>query len=160
MRRGLALLVAFSVSFIPVALSAKTDTSKITIRPANQSSPTQITDASLIRKFNVWSGAGTSSNEGQSFIVDWAHRSIDAPPAELTRYEVSFYAKFPDERVIYVVLYAYDSSAKRGYVYFPGHGDKWYSHNVSTIVHGVEGKWLSASDQWNDLATSLIISRR
>src|SRR3954470_7259167 len=106
MRRRLALLIAFSVLFIPVPSSAKTDTSKITIRAANQQNPIEITDASILKNFNVWSGAGTSGNQDKSFIVDWAHGILQEPPSGLTRYEVSFYAKLPNERLIYVVLYA------------------------------------------------------
>jgi hypothetical protein len=69
---------------------------------------------------------------------------------------VSFYAKMPDERVIYVVFYEYDPATEHGYVYFPGRTEEWYRLNVSTIFHGVEGKWFPAWSVWEGVARPLI----
>jgi len=76
----------------------------------------------------------------------------------LPRYEVSFYAKMPDERLIYVVFYECDPATGHGYVYFPGRTEKWYRLNVSTILHGVEGEWFRAWSVWDDVARPLIAS--
>ena len=69
---------------------------------------------------------------------------------------MSFYAKMPNERLIYLVFYEYDPATAHGYVYFPGRTEEWYRLNVSTIFHGVEGKWLRASSVWEGVARPLI----
>ena len=75
---------------------------------------------------------------------------------QLHRYEVLFYAKMPDERLIYVVFYEYDPATEHGYVYFPGRTEEWYRLNVSSIFHGVEGKWFPAWSVWEGVARPLI----
>ena len=81
-------------------------------------------------------------------------------PGGLHRYQVSFYAKMPDERLIYVVFYEfdpqYDPATEHGYVYLPGRTDEWYQLNVNTIFHGVEGKWFPAWSVWEGIARPLI----
>jgi hypothetical protein len=61
----------------------------------------------------------------------------------------------PDERLIYVVFYENDPATRCGYVYFSG-TEKWYRLNVSTIFHGVEGKWFRAWSAWEGVVTPLI----
>ena len=78
------------------------------------------------------------------------------PASGLQRYEVSFYAKTPNERLIYVVFYEYDPATEHGYIYLPGRAEKWYRLNVSTIFHGVEGKWFRAWTVWESVAAPLI----
>ena len=48
------------------------------------------------------------------FSVDWSYGSISDVPDALSTYEVSFYAKLPNERLAYVVHYMYDSVARQG----------------------------------------------
>ena len=73
-------------------------------------------------------------------------------PSGLQRYEVSFYAKMPEERVIYVVFYEYDPATEYGYVYFPGRTEEWHRLNVTSILRGVEGKWFRAWSVWEGVA--------
>ena len=88
-------------------------------------------------------------------MVDWSQPIADHPSG-LHRYEVSFYAKMQDERLIYVVFYEYDPATEHGYVYFPSRTEEWYRLNVSTIFHGVEGKWFRAWSVWEGVARPLI----
>jgi hypothetical protein len=91
------------------------------------------------------------------------HRLLRRPRG-LQRYEVSFYAKFPDEKLVYVVLYEYDPAAERGYIYLPGRGDDSYRLNVGTIANGVqghyEGHWYRALSGWDRVAGPLIESAK
>jgi hypothetical protein len=69
---------------------------------------------------------------------------------------VSFYAKLPNERLIYVVFWEYDPTNGQGYVYLPAKADDWYRLNVGTIFHGVEGRWFLAWDTWDNVARPLV----
>jgi hypothetical protein len=143
---------------IPVSLSAKGKTVRITIKGTDLKSPIAITDPTILANFNVWTGPGTSSNEGKGLIVDWSEGAISSPPKGLPLYEVSFYADFGDheEKQVYVVSYEYDPSSQHGYVYLPGKGEKWWRLNVGSIFRGVEGRWFNAWSSWEDVATPLI----
>ena len=158
----LLVLYVLLLLAMPTELFAKAETSKIIIKGADLSTPTEITDGKTLANFIVWTGAGTGC-EGlgcqkpspESFIVDWSQPVADHPNG-LHRYEVSFYAKMPNERLIYVVFYEYDPATEHGYVYFPGKTEKWYRLNVSTIFHGVEGQWFRAWSMWERVARPLI----
>ena len=161
MKRLRSVLVILLLLAIPAGLFAKAETSKILIKGDDLSAPIEITDPSVLTKFFVWAGAGTSCTgdcsppSTESFIVDWSQPVADHPSG-LHRYEVSFYAKMPDERLIYVVFYKYDPATAHGYVYFPGRTEEWYRLSVSTIFHGVEGKWFRAWSVWDGIARPLI----
>ena len=165
MKRLLSVLVPFLLVAIPAEVFAKADTSKITIKGADLEAPIEITDLKTLAKFSVWTGPGTSctgsgcpgtsAKQTESFIVDWS-QAVAEPPSGLQRYEVSFYAKTPNERLIYVVFYEYDPATEHGYRYLPGRAEKWYRLNVSTIFHGVEGKWFRAWTVWESVAAPLI----
>lgn len=148
-------LVALLLIAIPALVFAKANTSKITIRGSDRRS-IEITDAKLLEKFRVWAGPGTSSNDARSLIVDWSSGPVAEAPKGLPRYEVDFYAKLPDERLIYVVFYQYNPSTAQGYVYIPGKADERYRLNVSTILHGIEGNWFHAWSAWDEIAGPLV----
>jgi len=156
----LSVLVILLLLAIPVELFGKAQTSKIIIKGADLSAPIKITDPKTLANFFVWTGSGTGCTPcpppiPESFIVDWSRPMTDHPNG-LPRYEVSFYAKIPDERLVYVVFYEYDPATEHGYVYFPGRTEEWYRLDVSTILHGVEGKWFPARSVWEDVARPLI----
>jgi len=166
MRRMLAVLVAFLPLVIPARVFAKADTSKITIKGSDLKTPIEITDPHTLASFNVWAGPGTTWSGGtgppswvQTFIIDWS-QGVAEHPKGLKRYEVSFYAKLPNERLIYVVFYEYDPATDQGYIYLPGRTDEWYRLNVSTIIHGVEGRWFRAWSGWDNVARPLIAGAR
>jgi hypothetical protein len=161
MKRLLSVSVTFLLLVIPAQVFAKGATVKITINGADLKSPIEITDPEVLTKFQVWSGPGTSAfnpNAG-GFVIDWS-QAVAEPPKGLQRYEVSFYAKLPTERLVYVVFYEYDPVTGRGFVYLPGRKDKWYGLNVSTIYHGVEGRWFRASSPWEVIARPLIVAAK
>ena len=160
-KRRLSVLIILLLLAIPAELFAKAETSKIIIKGIDLSAPIDITDPKTLANFSVWTGTGTgctgdcSPPSPESFIVDWS-QPVAHHPSGLHRYEVSFYAKMPDERLIYVVFYEYDPATGHGYVYFPGRTEDWYRLNVSTILHGVEGKWFRAWSVWDGVARPLI----
>jgi hypothetical protein len=162
------LIVALSVMFLllanPAPLFAKGQTVKIVIQGADLKTPIQITDRKVLANIQVLSGKGTYSNEPRleepSFIIDWSQGPTAEPPNALPHYEVSFYANLPNERLIYVVSYAFDTVTGQGYVYLPGRNDKNYRLNVHTIIRGVEGKWFHSWTKWDTVAEQLIESRR
>jgi hypothetical protein len=160
MKRKSAVLVTFLLMVIPSQLFAKGATVRITIKGADLRTPIEITEAKVLAHFQVWTGPGTSSNEAKSFIIDWSQGPAAERPKGLQRYEVSFYAKLPSERLIYVVFYEYDPTTDRGYVYLPGRTDDWYALNVGTIDHGVEGNWFHAWTVWDRVAGPLIASAK
>jgi hypothetical protein len=141
-KRRLSFLVILLLLAIPAELFAKAKTSKIIIKGADLSTPIEITDPKMLANFGVWTGTGTSCSPNcpppspESFIVDWSQPETDHPSG-LHRYEVSFYAKMPDERLIYVVFYEYDPATEHGYVYFPGRTEEWYRLNVSTSQYHI-----------------------
>jgi len=150
----LAMLIALAVS---PSLSAKGETTRITISGGDLSSPIAITDPAILRQFPVWSGAGTfralggisnSVEATEGFIIDWSSGVIDERPAGLSRYEVAFYAGGP--LPVYTVFYELDAASDRGYVYLPGSTDESYGVNVRSIFrgHGFEGHWLRANLAW------------
>jgi hypothetical protein len=89
------------------------------------------------------------------FVIEWSQGATERRNG-LPRYEVSFYAKLPNERLVYVVLYEYDPAAERGYIYLPRHGDEWYRLSIGTIFLGVEGRWFCAWIGWDSVARPLI----
>jgi hypothetical protein len=149
-----AILVA--ISAIPVTLAAKENTLKITLSGGNLATPVEITDPKILDNFNVWTGPGTSSNAPEGFIVQWSRGATAEPPSRLSQYLVSFYTERLAERPFYVVSYCYDPSRQRGYVYFPGFGEKWYSQDVGTIFRGVEGDWFLSRPVWDTTIEPLI----
>jgi len=138
---------------------AKAPTSKITIKGPDRKR-IEITDPRVLVNFRVWAGPETSSDEAKSLIVDWSRGPIAEPSLGLQRYEIDFYVKLPEERLMYVVFYEFDPSTRQGYVYLPGKSEDWYSLDVSTIYHGVEGKWFHAWSTWDELAGPLITKAR
>jgi hypothetical protein len=160
-KRLLSVLFILLLLTIPAELFAKAETSKIIIEGADLSTPIEITNPKTLANFYVWTGTGTSCTGGcstpstESFIIDWS-QPVAGHASGLHRYKVSFYAKMPDERLIYVVFYEYDPTTEHGYIYLPGRADESYWLNMGTIARGVEGKWFRASGAWEHVARPLI----
>jgi hypothetical protein len=163
----IAVLSVVSFLFVhPAQLLARSPTLKIVIRGADLTDAIEIRDRKTLADFEVWSGAGTYSNEpgfdptAPSFIIDWSEGSIAEPSRALPRYEVLFYADRHNERLVYAVLYAFDPISGEGYVYLPGKKDQSYRLNVHTIIRRVEGKWFHAWAKWDNVAEQLIEWRK
>lgn len=169
MRISRTIAGALVVLATTVSVGAKGPTTRITIVGGDLAAPIEITDPDVVRAFHVWAGAGTYVNRVEAtegFIVDWTSGGVDVP-ADLPRYEVSFYAQprgsaaapnAAPERRVYVVQYCTDASGA-GYVHLPGRRDKWYSLNVATIHRGSEGRWFRATAAWQQVAAPLIANR-
>ena len=124
MNRLFAVFAASLLLMAPSQLFAKAETSKITIEGADLKAPIEITDQKVLRDFSVWAGPGTAvngtpSSEANAFVINWAQGPVAERPQGLQRYQVSFYAKLPAERRIYVVFYEFDPATGRGYVCCP-----------------------------------------
>ena len=158
MRTVLAFLVnSFLIAGAATPLLGKAKTVKITIESTNFKTPIEISDPTILAKFQVWTGPGTSGNDRQGLIIDWSRGPVREIPTVLHRYQVSFYAGSPpNERIVYVVYYVFGSGADPGYVYLPGGSDEWYGLNMHSIFRGVEGKWFRAWDAWERVARPLI----
>ena len=165
MKRIAALSVAYLLLATPASLFATPTlpTFKIVIQGADLTTPIEINDGKVLASFQVLSGKGTYSNEPRleepSFIIDWSQGPTVEPPQALPRYEIFFYADRPNERVVYVVSYAFDAVTGEGYVYLPGKTDENYKLNVHTIIRHVEGKWFHSWGKWDSIAQQLIESR-
>ena len=162
MKKVVAVAFAIALTLIFASrLLAKSATTKIVIDGADLTKPIEITDPRVLTNFNVWTGPGTSSNapgfnaNAPGFIIDWSQGPVRKPPEFLRRYQVSFHAG-PNEQLVYVVYYAFSSSAQQGYVYLPGKSDKWAELNGRTIFNGVEGNWFHAWSTWERVARPLI----
>lgn len=174
MKTTLRCTVAVGAAFaLSAVISAKGATSRITIRGTNLTNSIEITDESVVSRFQVWEGPGTTVCRGgrancvegtQGFIIDWPSGAVAERPGGLQRYEISFYVtdvRFPGppspEQLAYVVSYEYDASATQGFVYLPGDGDQWYPLNSTSIYRGGrEGKWYRASASWQSVIVPLI----
>jgi hypothetical protein len=169
-------LLSFGIALgLSTVVSAKGPTTRIVVSSVLLSNPIEITDANIVKEFQVWTGPGTRSCIGgitncvegtEGFIVDWLSGTVDQPRSGLQRYEVSFYtidARLPvqqsTEHLAYVVSFEYDPSTSQGYVYLPGKGDQWFGLNSATIHRGNEGNWFRASGAWQDVVVPLIAAR-
>ena len=149
MRRTFATLPAIlALLIVPLQLSAKGKTVRITIKGGDLAAPIELTDPAVVAGFKVWTGPGTSTNEPQGLIVDWS-RGVAEPPEDLPVYDVSILTTRPNRP--YVVSYVFDPSTNEGYVYIPGTPD-----NVWLIYRQVEGNWFHAWSAWENLAHPLI----
>jgi hypothetical protein len=158
----LSVLVALVLSD---SLRAKGPTTKITLLNYSAfSAPIDITDDSVLRKFQIWAGPGVTTRRGgttieqtEGFIIDWSAGIVTEHPRGLLRVNVIFYAD-SSGRPVYSVSYEPDFSTGLGYVYLPGPGDEMYSRNSATMLHGhgFEGHWLRASSEWQKVASSLL----
>lgn len=149
-------IAVFSLAWVPLLLLAKGPTIKITIEGADLSSPIEINDELALEKFSLWTGTGTVP-QTEGFIVDWEKGPVGKQVIlGLPQYKVSFHLIHPDRPTSYVVFYAFDAAAGKGYVYLPGMGERYYASNVYVVGRGFEGKWLNASGAWTDFAKPAI----
>jgi len=173
-----AVLLGLSSTFGALSpLWAKGPTVRIEISGGTLTSPLQITDPQRLEEFTFWDGPGMNNvrleNAERGSIIDWKTGIVPQRPANLQRYEMSFTADFglvcqspyhpsncalEEPRVIYVLVYEYDPSSKRGFVYLPGKGEEpWYTMNIRTLYRpDAEGHWFPATDAWTSFVQPLI----
>jgi hypothetical protein len=153
---------------LPISLAAKGPTTRITIIDLSRGASIDITDPSIVSRFNVWDGPGTfSTTNGREtqgisgFIVDWRAGALNVRPTVLRRYEVKFYVRHhnqPLEQLAYTVYYERDPATREGFVFLPGQTDERYRLNVFSIYRGqgFEGNWFRASRSWVDAVEPLL----
>ena len=141
----------------PLAMAARSDTLRIVINGGNLTTMVEILDPVIVSQFNVWTGIGTSSNEAQGMIVDWA-KGIVRPPSRSVVYQIAIITDRPGANNTYRVDYAYDSATKHGFVFLPAQGDPRYEENAWLIRHGIEGNWFPAWSEFEKVAHPLIQS--
>ena len=132
----LVLLCSASAAF------AKGPAEKISISGPGLTAPIEITDPELLQPFSPWSDA----------FFDQQRGLVTESPDSGRAYQVLIFA---DSRVFYAFNYI---PGNPGMIYLPGRGEEWYETNVSTILRsgGLEGHWLYASREWDDLIGSLL----
>jgi len=168
MKRVIASVLAFLVLVsIPTPLFAKGEIVKVTIKGADLKNLMEITDLKVLGDANVdvWAGPGVRVNgkeQTEGFIIDWPQGVVAELPRGLQHYEVSFYAKSEEVRLVYVVSYDYNPSTEQGFIYLPGKGEKWFNLNCGTICHGdaFEGNWFRATKAWENAVRPLISKQR
>jgi hypothetical protein len=145
-------ILAVLVASVPVVITARGTTTRIIVSGPDLVAPIEIVED--VGRFHVWAGPGTSSNEAQSLIVDWATGAVE-PPKSQPVYKVSLETTRRDPST-YVVFYTFDPSTKNGYVFIPGKAHPAYTNNTWLILHGVEGNWFRAWNEWEKLVQPLI----
>ncbi len=158
--------LVLSLTFAKPVL-AKLETVRVTITGSDLPTPVEITDKSTLSAFNIWNGPGNFKIENgvRTPIVHdgsilWSQGTVPDPPKGLPQHEISFFGGFPEERVIYVLIYEYDPMLQKGYIYLPGKGEKGYDVNVRSIYRGVEGHWFRAAEDFDRLIGSVIAGTR
>ena len=70
MKATLRGLVGVGIALVlPAVISAKGETTKITVAGATLASPIEMTDANIVRQFQVWTGPGTRACSGGNCVL-------------------------------------------------------------------------------------------
>ena len=134
----------------PAAKGATTTT----ISGANLAAPIEITDATIVQRFQVWAGpgvfhgrGGVTTEETEGFIIDWSSMVKERPSgSHVTNLFYVTDNRFAEARLqelAYVVLYEHDSASEHDYAI--GNGDEWYEMNTRNMTHGREEHWFRAT---------------
>jgi hypothetical protein len=163
-----AVVLFLLMAFISVTASAKGRTVKVVIAGGHLAHPIVLAE-DTVKQFGVWAGAGVTIDgvpQTSGFIIDWSQGAIEPPKEGLARYTVSFYAgckvgqdfgcNTETPLLSYVVVYAHEPSAGKGYVYLPGKNEEWYSLNIQSIFRKLEGQWFQATPEWERIVNPLI----
>lgn len=170
-----ATVLLAALLILPALSSAKGATTRIEIARGKQAVLT-LAGPEEAGQFTIWSGPGTSVTmaDGTSFtptdpgdFADWIGGPVDAPRG-LEVYNVRFYCAASGENaresvpshLCYGVRYAYDRTGQRGYIQIPGTRDREFPLNGQSIYRGVEGSWYRASDAWDAVVRSRLLSAR
>jgi hypothetical protein len=142
-------VLASLLFIIVVDLSAKGPTVRIRIEGDSLSKPVEITDREVLRNFGVWDWP-TPQRDG--FVIQYSPTSLPEPSPSWRKYKVTFFARTPEPRAVYTVVYQFDPNTKQGFVYVPA-----TDQNRTTIVRlGMEDWWFRASDTWERAVRPLI----
>lgn len=147
---------------------AKSQTIRLEVTGPRLAQPLEITDRTILRRFNFWNGPGVGVNgqpahlESQNLerigaFIDWPRGQLQTAPSGIQAFEVTFHQRATGQHARYVIRYAYDPAKAGGYIYLPGRSDgDVYRANVFSIHHGVEGHWFHSSPAWERIVRPLI----
>lgn len=162
MKTWLRMLALCTLAFVATSASAKSEIIKIAIVGPGLAAPLEITDPSVLERFNIWNGPGVRINdqpvhlqnslERLGAFIDWSQGPLATPPGGLGLYGVTFHLggrePMREWHRRYFVKYSFDPAAG-GYIYLPGRGDgEMYERNVFSIAHGAEGNWFHSAPAW------------
>jgi hypothetical protein len=141
-----ALLLVLALT--PLAFS-KGSPELIVISGGGLAQPVEITDQSLLKAFDPWTGQ----------FADWQEKPLADAPCFRRSFKVQFYMRWPGresslDRDNLQMIYAtrYCSTGTSGYIYLPGPGESDYRSNVVTIIRGhADGTWHPSTGAWNSL---------
>lgn len=152
--RSLSALFAFLLLLVPASLLAKGKTVKIAVAGAAISAPIEMTGPGL-EVFNVWEGPGCfldGKEQKEGFIIDWENGTVSERPLGLAQYKLQFFAEGKSEaRLVYEVVYEYEPSTGKGFVYLPTS-----ELNMRALYRGREGNWFRATDEWQEAFRSAL----
>ena len=149
-----ALLLVLALT--PLAFS-KGSPELIVISGGGLARPVEITDQSLLKAFDPWTGQ----------FADWQEKPLADAPCFRRSFKVQFYMRWPGresslDRDNLQMIYAtrYCSTGLTGYVYLPGPNESLYRGNIGTIIRGdADGKWHVATAAWNALIEQAVSDR-
>jgi DNA-binding beta-propeller fold protein YncE len=146
-RKSHCLLVVATLLAIPLFLSGKAETIRVTITGGELTHPIQITDAKILNVSHAW---------GTEFL-DSSRPPLTPAPNITNPYEVTLFSQIANNDIRKTCVFFYSpSSSAAGVIYLPGKGAIW-GLNVGTIVRkGRDGKWSYASPAWETLIKPLI----
>lgn len=134
-------LAAFAALILVAATGYSAEiksTTRLTVTSGGLAQPIEITDAKALAISNVYAG---------TFIGSPATE----PNERLARYTVTFDIQTLQgiKSPAYTVEYCIDPQTGEGFIHLPGTGEA-HRRNISTILRqGHDGKWFSASTEWN-----------
>ncbi|GAB4577313.1 MAG: hypothetical protein Fur0022_00440 [Anaerolineales bacterium] len=139
----LGVLILFSSVTTAIA---KGPADKLSISGPGLTEPIEVTDPKILQPFSPW---GDRFYDGQTGAL------AELPKVDV-QYQVLFYVE--DEAGELRVRYAFQyTPGQPGLIHLPGKGDEWYETNIGTILRGgLEGQWLYASQEWDDLMRQLL----
>jgi hypothetical protein len=119
---------------------AKGPVVKLVVSGPDLAQPVEVTDPEAIDVI-VYGATFIDRDRGPQ------NRSSSSP---VDPYQVQFYVDLPEQgvKMMYVVYFVWDSSARRGLVYFPGPSDAWFRRNVGTVALPTAGQWFYATEVW------------
>jgi hypothetical protein len=136
----LALSVVAAFGLLSSSASAKGPVVKLVISGPDLAEPIEVTDRDALDVV-VYGATFIERDRGPQ------NRSSASP---VSPYQIQFFVDLQQDgvKMMYVVYFVWDSSERRGLVYFPGPSDAWYRRNVGTVALPTAGQWFYATEAW------------
>ena len=146
MKKTLCLVVLGILSIIPTIVAlAKEPADKISISGPGLTKPIEITDPQILQQFSPW----------DSNFFDLRRGIIADPPLSDQLYQVLFF--FYNTGGTLQAQYAFQyAPGQPGTIYLPGKNDQLFKLNTIILRDGLDGHWITASQEWDDLMQRLL----